>query len=65
MSRELDLIAREFQKVPATVLRTDVNLYQSNIQTATGAFLKKVEQECKRQKKSGFTLVAIIPDRSS
>ncbi len=65
MSRELDLIAREFQKFPATVLRTEVDLYQSSIQTATSAFLKRVEQECKRQKQSRFTLVAIITDKTS
>lgn len=62
MSRELDLIAREFQKVTATVLRTEVNLYQNNIRTATAAFQKSVDQECKRQKQSRFTLVAVISD---
>lgn len=60
MSRELDLLARELQKVPATVMRTDLNLYQSSIQSASSAFLKKVEQEAKREKTATITLVAVI-----
>lgn len=60
MSRELDLLAREFSKTPVTVMRTEVNLYQSNIQSAPAPFLKKVEQECKKQKQSSVTLIAVI-----
>lgn len=60
MSRELDLLAREFSKTPVTVMRTEVNLYQTNIQSAASAFLKKVEQECKRERKSTVTLIAVI-----
>jgi len=58
MSRELDLLAREFQKTPATVMKTEINLYQTNIQSASGAFLRKVEQECKRKRQSVVTLIA-------
>jgi hypothetical protein len=60
MSRELDLLAREFTKKPVTVMRTEVNLYQTNIQSATAQFLREVERECKRGKRIGLTLVAII-----
>ena len=60
MSRELDLLAREFQKTPVTVMRTEVNLYGSNIQTAAGAFLRSVEQQCKKEKTGKVTLVAVI-----
>lgn len=60
MNRELDLLAKEFAKTPATVMRTEVNLYQSNIHSATSAFLKKVEQECKKQKQSTFKLIAVL-----
>ena len=45
MSRELDLLAREFSKKPVTVMRTEVNLYQTNIQSATSQFLREVERE--------------------
>lgn len=60
MSRELDLLAKEFSKTPVTVMRTEVNLYQSNVQSATSAFLKKIEQECKKQRQSTVTLIAVI-----
>jgi hypothetical protein len=61
MSRELDLLAKEFSKTPVTIMRTEVNLYQTNIHSATSVFLKKVEQECKKQKQSTFTLIATLP----
>ena len=60
MSRELDLLAREFQKTPVTVIRTELNLYGANIQTAAGAFLRSVEQQCKKEKQSALTLIAIL-----
>ncbi len=60
MSRELDLLAKEFAKTPTIVMRTEVNLYQTNIHSATSAFLKKVEQECKKQKQSTFRLIAVL-----
>ena len=60
MSRELDLLAREFQKTPATVLRTELNLYQQNVQVASAPFMRKIEQESKRLKTPNITLVAII-----
>jgi hypothetical protein len=61
MSREVDLLAKELQKVPATVMRTEVNLYQSSsIQSASAAFLRRVEQEAKREKTATVTLVAVI-----
>lgn len=62
MSRELDLLAREFSKKPVIVMRTEVNLYQSNIQSATAHFLREVERECKREKKASVTLVALIEE---
>ncbi len=60
MSRELDILAREFSKKPVTVMRTEVNLYQTTIQSAASAFLKRVEQECKKEKQSTVTLIALI-----
>ena len=60
MSRELDLLAKEFQKTPVTVLRTEINLYQTNIQTAAAAFLREVERECKKEKQSKVTVVAVV-----
>lgn len=60
MSRELDILANEYKKKPATVIRKDVNLYGTNIQNATSSFLRTIEQECKKQKNSLITMVVII-----
>ena len=60
MSRELDILAREFSKKPVTVMRTEVNLYQTSIQSAASAFLKKVEHECKRERQAMVTFIAVI-----
>jgi hypothetical protein len=60
MSRELDLLAREYQKTPVTVLRTELNLYQTSIQTAVASFLREVEKQCKKQKQSTVSIVAVI-----
>jgi hypothetical protein len=60
MSRELDLLAKEFHKTPVTVLRTEVSLYQQNVQIASAAFIRKIEQESKRLKTPNITIVAII-----
>jgi hypothetical protein len=65
MSRELDILANEYKKKPATVIRKDVNLYGTNIQNATSSFLRAIEQDCKRDKQSNFTLVVIIPEKNS
>jgi hypothetical protein len=60
MSRELDLLARQFRSTPAKVIRAEANLYHSNIQAESAAFLRKIEQETKRVKTANVTLVAII-----
>ena len=65
MSRELDILANEYKKKPATVIRKDVNLYGTNIQNATSSFLRSVEQECKKQKNSSIILVVIISEQST
>lgn len=60
MSRELDLLAKEFSKKPVTVMRTEVNLYQTNIQNATAQFLREVERECKKAKNATVKIVTIF-----
>lgn len=60
MSQNLDLLAKEFSKTPVTVMRAEVNLYQTNIQSVASAFLKKIEQECKKQRQSTVMLIAVI-----
>jgi hypothetical protein len=60
MSRELDILAKEFDRTPVTVLRTEMNLYQTTIHAVSAAFLRKVDQESKKMKTATVTLVAII-----
>jgi len=60
MSREISILSKELQHVPAIVMRTELNLYQSSIQSASSAFLRRVEQEAKREKTATVTLVAVI-----
>lgn len=59
MSRELDLLAREFSKKPCTVLRTELNLYQTQINQAVAPFLREVAAQSKKEKAAMVTLIAI------
>ena len=63
MSRELDILAHQFKNEPITVIRTDINLYQTTIQSASRKLLKQVELESKRKKNSIVTLVALIKNK--
>jgi len=60
MTRELELLAKEYAKKPVTVLRTNLNLYQSSISTVAAPFLKGVAAQAKKDKTASVTLVAVI-----
>lgn len=62
MSRELDLLAKEFSKKPCTVLRTELNLYQTQISQAAATFLREVATESKRRNTALITIIAILED---
>ncbi len=62
MARELELLAKEYAKKPVTVLRTNLNLYQSSISTVAAPFLKQVAVQAKKDKVSSLTLVAVIKE---
>ncbi len=62
MSRELDILAREYQSKKATVLRKNLSLYGTNITTAASGFLRAVEAECRRQNQANVLLVAVLPE---
>ena len=62
MSRELNLLAKEFDRVPVTVMRTNLNLYQTSISTAAAPFLRQVATQAKKEKASSVTLVAVIKE---
>jgi hypothetical protein len=62
MSRELNLLAKEFDRVPVTVMRTNLNLYQTPINQAAAAFLRQVSIQAKKEKTALVTLVAVIKE---
>ena len=62
MSKELDELAKQFQKEKPTVLKTDISIYKSSLSIEAASFLRSVEQECKRQKQPNLLLVAVIPE---
>ena len=62
MSRELDEIAREFQKISAEIFRSEISLFQTNIISASTYFLKSIEQHCKKHKTGNIILLAIAPN---
>ena len=62
MSRELNLLAKEFDRQPATVMRTNLNLYQTPINQAAAAFLRQVSIQAKKEKAVSVTLVAVIKE---
>jgi hypothetical protein len=62
MSRELNLLAKEFDRQPATVMRTNLNLYQTPINQAAAAFLRQVSIQAKKEKTVSVTLVAVLKE---
>jgi hypothetical protein len=62
MSRELDLLAKEYAKGDVTVLRKDISLYQRNLTTELSGFIKEVERTAKKDKKGTVTVVAMVKD---
>jgi hypothetical protein len=63
MARELHLLAKEFDRVPATVMRTHLNLYQTSINQAAAPFLRQVATQAKKEKSVSVTLVAVIKEQ--
>jgi hypothetical protein len=63
MARELHLLAKEFDRVPATVMRTNLNLYQTSINQAVAPFLRHVATQAKKEKSVSVTLVAVIKEQ--
>jgi hypothetical protein len=62
MARELNLLAKEFERTPVTVMRTNLNLYQTPINQAAAAFLRQVSIQAKKEKTASVTLVAVIKE---
>lgn len=62
MSRELDLIARQFSKKPVTILRKNLNLYGKSFEKEMRLFAKDTESIAKREKKGNLVLLSILSD---
>ena len=62
MRRELHLLEKEFERQSVTVIRTNLNLYQTSISTAVAPFLRQVAAQAKKDKSSSVTLVAVIKE---
>ena len=60
MSRELDLISKEFNKQSTTVLRSEYSLYQKDLIREATKFLREVERVAKKNKAGKVVLVAIL-----
>ena len=62
MQRELNALAKEFDRQPISVMRTNLNLYQKSISTVAAPFLKKVAAQAKKSKSNEIVLIAIIKE---
>ena len=50
MSRELQLLAKQFDRQSVTVMITNLNIYQTSINQAATQFLKQVATQAKKEK---------------
>ena len=62
MSRELDLLAKQFNKTPVTVLRSEYSLYQKDLVREATKFLREVEKVAKKEKSGQVVLVAALKE---
>jgi NADH/NAD ratio-sensing transcriptional regulator Rex len=60
MSRELDLLARQFSKESASLLRKDFSLYGKNFLSEVTSFAREIEKTAKKDKTGKVVLVAIL-----
>ena len=65
MSVELNDLSKEFGKDKPKIIRKDISLYRTTISTASAAFLREVDQECKKKKQADVTLIALIPESTN
>jgi hypothetical protein len=62
MSRELDLLAKEFSKITSDVMRSEYSLYQKDLVREATKFLRGVEKVAKKEKSGRVVLVAVVLD---
>ena len=62
MSRELDILAKQFSKTSATILRSEYSLYQKDLVREATKFLREVEKVAKKEKSGQLVLVAVVKE---
>ena len=62
MSRELDILSREFARKTVIVLRSDHSLYQNDLVRDATKFLRDVERTAKKEKSGKVVLVAVVEE---
>lgn len=62
MSKELDDLAKQYQKEKPTVMQKEISIFRSTLIQEAASFLRAVETKCKTQKQANLNLVAIIPE---
>ena len=62
MSRELDMLAKEYAKEPVTVLRKDIHLYGKNLAAELSGYIKEVDRTSKKEKKGQVTVVTVLSE---
>ena len=60
MSRELDILAKQFSKTPTTVLRSEYSLYQKDLLREATKFLREVEKVAKKEKAGQVVIMAVV-----
>jgi len=62
MQKELNALAKVFDRQPISVMRTNLNLYQKSISKVVSPFLKQVAVQAKKSKSNDVVLIAIIKE---
>lgn len=62
MTKELQLLVKEFDRQPVTVIRTNLNLYQTSISVAAASFMRDIASKARKEKTSSVTLIAVIKE---
>ncbi len=62
MSKELDLLAKEYAKEPVIVLRSEYSLYQKDLVREATKFLRDLEKVAKKEKSGQVVLVAVVKE---
>ena len=60
MNNELAQLAKQFTKIPVTVLRSEYSLYQKDLIREATKFLRELEKVAKKEKTGKLILVAIL-----